>query len=456
MVFSSTVFLFLFLPGVLLCYYLPVPAAARRLWRNGFLLAASLLFYAWGEPVFVFAMLFSIAVNHAAALRIEKSPSAKVRKALAAAAIVWNVSLLFVFKYLTFVSTNLAALFGTSGLERAIALPIGISFFTFQIISYILDVYNKKAAAQKNPALTALYISMFPQLIAGPIVRYQSIAQEIENRAECFADVSRGIRRFIIGFAKKMLIANYCGFIADKLFDIEHVPSTASAWLGGVMYTFQIYFDFSAYSDMAIGLALMFGFHFAENFNYPYSAASVTEFWRRWHISLGSWFRDYVYIPLGGNRVSKGRVIGNLFVVWLLTGIWHGAAWTFALWGIYYFLLLTGERLLRPFVMRYAVFKNRVCRHLYTMCAVILGWVLFRSAGIGAFWRYFLSMIGFGANGFVDKTFYEYIKNLIVLLPAGMVFSTPVCRIIGSKLDTRRPVLQAALAFCLPYLFWCV
>ena len=332
MVFSSTVFLFLFLPVTVLVYYNPFCTGRR--FRNLFLLLASLAFYAWGEPLFVFLMILSIVVGWLIGLKISVSAGQR-RKTFLTIGVVFHLALLFVFKYLTFVAGELGWLLAQDFSFINITLPIGISFFTFQLLSYLFDVYYGKAAAQKNVLNLGLYISLFPQLIAGPIVRYDTIAAQIEGRRETLGGFADGMMNFIYGLAKKILIANYMAQVADNIFDTEQSLSVLTAWLGGVAYTLQIYFDFSGYSDMAIGLGKMFGFTFPENFRYPYIAKSCTEFWRRWHISLGSWFRDYVYIPLGGNRVGKARWVINLLAVWSLTGLWHGANWTFLVWGLF-------------------------------------------------------------------------------------------------------------------------
>ncbi|MDR2020575.1 MAG: MBOAT family protein [Treponema sp.] len=344
MVFSSTLFLLLFLPLTLICYYNPFWKG--RKFKNSILLIASLGFYAWGEPLFVFIMLLSIFINWITVIFMDGQKTKAKKKKVLVIIVAFNILLLFIFKYLPFVARNIGFLF-KHNISLDITLPIGISFFTFQIMSYIFDVYYQKVRVQKNIINIALYVSMFPQLIAGPIVRYETIEQEINNRNETSDNFTRGMSRFIMGFGKKILIANYAGFVADEIFSLAGNLSVASAWLGAVSYTIQIFFDFSAYSDMAIGLGLMFGFHFLENFNYPYTAKSISDFWKRWHISLSTWFRDYVYIPLGGSRVSKGRYIFNLFAVWFLTGTWHGANWTFIVWGLYYFLLLVTEKFIR-------------------------------------------------------------------------------------------------------------
>jgi D-alanyl-lipoteichoic acid acyltransferase DltB (MBOAT superfamily) len=450
MVFSSTIFLFLFLPIVLIGYYNPIWKG--RKFKNVFLFLVSLGFYAWGEPFFVFMMLISIGINWFLGIMIDKSTDTKIRKKYMIIALVYNISLLFLFKYISFVTKNIGFLLKNDGVSINIALPIGISFFTFQIMSYIFDVYYKKAKVQKSFINTALYISLFPQLIAGPIVRYETIAEEINNRTETPEDFSEGIARFVIGLGKKMLIANYVGFIADRIFALNGNLSFASAWLGAVAYTLQIFFDFSAYSDMAIGLGKIFGFHFLENFNYPYTAKSITDFWRRWHISLSTWFRDYVYIPLGGSRVSKGKLIFNLFIVWFLTGIWHGANWTFIVWGLFYFVLLVLERFTR--------FNKKlgVLSHVYTLLFVIIGWVLFRAESLTLARQYLGAMFGFGANGFVDEVFFMYFTNVKWILLVGIVFSTPIGKICKERVSLNANVYQIisscglVVIFCLSLL----
>lgn len=380
-----------------------------------FLLLASLGFYAWGEPIFVFLMMLSIVAGYLVGLHLQ-SPQ---RKYWLIAGICFHVGMLFVFKYLTFVLGQMGLL--TGGLEGfKIALPIGISFFTFQLLSYLFDVYYGKAEAQRNILNLGLYIALFPQLIAGPIVRYEAIANEIMGRKENLADFSEGMLRFIYGLAKKMLIANYMGQLADTVFNMQGNLSVGTAWLGAIAYTLQIYFDFSGYSDMAIGLGRMFGFHFAENFNYPYIAKSATEFWRRWHISLGSWFRDYVYIPLGGNRCSRQRWVLNLFVVWALTGIWHGANYTFLAWGLFYFVLLLAERLTHFHEKLYCF------SHVYAMIAVTVGWVMFRSENLTAGIQYISMMFGVGSLGLADKYFWLYLGQTYSVLTAGIIFSFPI------------------------------
>ncbi|GHU70689.1 alginate O-acetylation protein [Spirochaetia bacterium] len=454
MVFSSTLFLFLFLPVVLIGYYNPVWKG--RKFKNCFLLLASLGFYAWGEPVFVFVMILSIVVNWLLGILIDAAGETKKRKQWMAVAVVYDIALLFIYKYVSFVLKNIGLLFKDDSFSVSIALPIGISFFTFQIMSYIFDVYHKKAPVQKSLINTALYISLFPQLIAGPIVRYETVAREIDGRIETPEDFTEGVARFVIGLGKKMLIANYAGFIADRIFALNSISggnlSAASAWLGAIAYTLQIFFDFSAYSDMAIGLGRMFGFHFLENFNYPYIAKSISEFWRRWHISLSTWFRDYVYIPLGGNRVSKKRLVGNLFVVWLLTGIWHGANWTFVAWGLFYFVLLAIERF-TGFEKKLGVLAKGVLAHVYTLFFVIIGWVLFRAESMTLAGRYLSAMFGFGANGLADETFLLYWTNGKWILLAGIVLSTPIVPLCRERLNLRPRVYQLVSSLGLIVIF---
>jgi alginate O-acetyltransferase complex protein AlgI len=320
--------------------------------------------------------------------------------------LITNLGILFIFKYLIFVIKNINIIMGKNINIPNIMLPIGISFFTFQAISYVIDVYRKDGIAQKNPINVALYISFFPQLIAGPIVRYQTISEQIQNRKETFDDFSIGLCRFIVGLSKKMILANTLAMVADVAFSIQEL-SVVMAWLGALAYTFQIFYDFSGYSDMAIGLGRMFGFRILENFDYPYISGSITEFWRRWHISLGTWFRDYVYFPLGGSRVkTKWRLVFNLFVVWILTGIWHGANWTFLIWGSMYFILILIEKLSGLEMKKWKGFG-----HLYTLFFVIIGWVIFRSNTLSYAFAYIKKMFGFGANGFIDKNAFFYFNE---------------------------------------------
>lgn len=419
MVFSSILFLVFFLPALLLFYYL-VPVRFR-LARNLVLLAFSLLFYSCGGTDYLPLLLLSIGVNYGCGLLAGGCRGQAFRRAGLWVAVCYGLGSLVWFKYAGFFAVNLNAL-GLVVPVPQVVLPIGISFYTFQGLSYVIDVYRKEVDCQRNPLYVGLYIVLFPQLIAGPIVRYSTIAEEIAHRRESLEEFSDGIVRFLVGLGKKMLLANAMGEIADQVFAME--PSAMSAplaWVGALAYTFQIYFDFSAYSDMAIGLGHMFGFRFLENFQYPYVAKSVTEFWRRWHISLSTWFRDYIYIPLGGSRTSKGRNLLNLAVVWLLTGLWHGAAWTFVLWGVWFLALLCGEKYLWGNALKRC---PSLVGHAYTMLAVIFSWVLFRGESLPYVGGYLGAMFGLGGTASGGQAAYylleywpEWIACLIACLP---------------------------------------
>ncbi|WP_174614891.1 MBOAT family O-acyltransferase [Virgibacillus ihumii] len=431
MVFSSPVFLFLFLPIMLLTYFL-VPRALK----NYCLLAGSLFFYAWGEPVLVVIMLLSIGMNYLFALIVDaRRDSSAQLKWIMAVMIAANLGILIVFKYAQFLIGSLNTLLSISIEIPDIPLPIGISFFTFQSISYVIDVYRKDGEAQKNPFNVGLYISLFPQLIAGPIVRYQTIAAQIKERRETIAGFAYGIRRFIIGLGKKVIIADSCGSIADQIFAQNPADlSSGLAWIGIIAYTFQIYFDFSGYSDMAIGLARMFGFNLLENFNYPYISKSIGEFWRRWNISLGSWFRDYVYIPLGGNRKGEVHTYINLLIVWTLTGVWHGADWTFVLWGTYNGLFIMLEK---AFLGKMLKQSSRVFAHVYAMFVVVTGFVFFRSNSFSYAFSYLGSMFGFNGSGSwgIDASF-QLAENGIILVIA-LIASTPLLKKVCASLENK-------------------
>ena len=404
MVFSTIIFLCAFLPIVIIGYYL-MPGRGKNL----FLLFSSLFFYAWGEPVYVLVMLLSIFLNYCFGMGLAYGK--KKRKLWFFLAVMANLGILGVFKYAGFVLGNIGRLIPAALTVPAIALPIGISFYTFQGLSYCIDVYRDKSMVQKNPFDLALYISMFPQLIAGPIVRYGDIAKDLKKRSHTPEKFARGAERFIMGLAKKAILANTMGSLADRIMgsDLSYLGA-AAAWIGAIAYTFQIYFDFSGYSDMAIGLGHIFGFHFPENFNYPYISKSVREFWRRWHISLSSWFRDYLYIPLGGSR--RGNVYFHLFLVFLATGLWHGAAWGFVLWGLWHGAFCIIERWMGN------IFANKerenspqktgflhgamgILGHVYTLLVVIIGWVLFKLVDLGDTVRYLKIMFGITRNTFV-------------------------------------------------------
>ena len=420
MVFSSFVFLLAFLPIVLLLYYL-CPARLRNL----VLLVFSLVFYAWGEPVYVLIMLFSIVFDYANGRLIEHFKNKNCPGKAKAALIVdlcGNLAILGFFKYTDFVIGSINSITGAGLSLLHIALPIGISFYTFQTMSYTIDVYRGEVAAQKNILTFATYVTLFPQLIAGPIVQYKTIAEQMEHRKENTSDFSEGIHRFMIGLGKKVLIANNIGALWDAIAVLPVDGLTAgTAWLGALAYTFQIYFDFSGYSDMAIGLGKMFGFHFLENFNYPYISKSITEFWRRWHISLSSWFKEYVYIPLGGNRCKIAKQIRNILVVWMLTGIWHGANWNYVLWGCYYGALLLIEKLVLKKVL------NRlpgIIQRIYTMFFVVFGWIIFKCEDMAYGISYLKAMFGgFGQGLWNNETLY-LLGNYAVLFVLAILGST--------------------------------
>lgn len=424
MLFSTTTFVFLFLPIVIIVYYLIL--RKKRNAQNGFLFLASLFFYAWGEPFFVILMIISILVNWRFGLAVDhakKQCSLSKAKQLIILMLIFNLGLMFVFKYLHFTLQTIAAFIPLKAAVPEITLPIGISFFTFQAISYVVDVYRGTGIVQTQLVNVGLYISFFPQLIAGPIVRYQTVADQIENRVENIDDFTVGVKRFIIGLGKKVLLANTLAVVADQSFALDGNLSAAMAWLGAIAYTMQIFFDFSGYSDMAIGLGKMFGFHFMENFNYPYISLSISDFWRRWHISLGSWFRDYVYYPLGGSRVKKqSQLIKNLFVVWLLTGLWHGANWTFICWGLFYFLLISFEKISG---LEDKGNDKKVLKYVYTMLFVILGWVIFRADNLRDAIAYICNM--FGASGSLLDDYARYsLSEYKIYYLFGFLASTPL------------------------------
>ena len=415
MVFSSTVFLFLFLPVVIAVYYNPI--VKNRGFRNIVLLLASLFFYGWGEPVFVFLMILSIIVNWAFGLMVDgmrKKGSVHGMKLGMILSVVYNLGLMFIFKYLTFVTKNISYLIHNDSIVVNIALPIGISFYTFQTMSYTIDVYRGEVAAQKNILTFATYVTLFPQLIAGPIVQYKTVEKELMHRKVTLEDFSEGAFRFSVGLAKKVLLANQIGSLWNSISQLNHM-SVATAWLGAIAYSFQIYFDFSGYSDMAIGLGRMFGFYFLENFNFPYMSKTITEFWRRWHISLSSWFREYVYIPLGGNRKGLARQLFNIMVVWMLTGLWHGANWNFVLWGVYYGVLLMIEKL---FLLKWLDKLPNWIGHIYSMFLVIIGWTIFAQTDIHQLGGYLKTMFGIGHVAVADSDFLYFLGSNAVLLVA--------------------------------------
>ncbi len=447
MVFSSLVFLFVYLPVVLLVYYL----CPRRL-RNGWLFVVNLVFYGWGEPKFVFLMLFTTAANYLFGLGIGKyrdSAPAKARRLLIAS-IVLDLGLLAFFKYAGFLEDTLNLLPFLHLPELSILLPIGISFYTFQIMSYTIDLYRGQAETQRSLIRFGTYVFLFPQLIAGPIVRYKDVAAQLDGRRESMAQFQQGVCLFCVGLAKKVLLANQMGLLFDSLQELSGIGLLGS-WAGGIAFTFQIYFDFSGYSDMALGLGKMLGFEFLRNFNYPYLADSLTDFWRRWHISLSTWFRDYVYIPLGGNRRGRGRQILNLLIVWFLTGLWHGASYNFILWGLYYGVLL----ILEKFVFHRLLERlPRWLRHIYALFFIVVGWVIFYFEDFGQLGSYLASL--FGGQGIASSwdTVVLLLRYLPLLLIAA-VASTPLGARLMARVRTGRAGGVITAALCLASLFLC-
>ena len=418
MVFSSLLFLYAFLPVCLLLYFL-VPGLTGK---NIVLLCASLVFYAWGEPVYVFLMLAVAALNWGFGLLLEKKRS----KGLLALCVALNLASLVVFKYAGFLVENCNALFGAAFRIPQISLPIGISFYTFQALSYSVDVYRKDVGAQRSYWKFLLYVSMFPQLIAGPIVRYVDVAAQIESRESDPENVFRGVTRFCVGLGKKVLLADHVGQVADQLLGGSFTGATTlGIWLGALMYMFQIYFDFSGYSDMAIGLGRIFGFRYMENFKLPYTSKSISEFWRRWHISLSSFFRDYVYIPLGGNRK---HVYLNLFIVWALTGLWHGASWNFVLWGLYFFVLLCIERLLKKQLSKIP----KPVRHILTLLLILISWNVFYHTDLGRLRESFAIFFGFADSGFTSETTNMLLRNNLPLIAICAVGCSAIPQFTGN------------------------
>ncbi len=427
MLFSSIPFLYYFLPAVLILYFL----APWKL-KNTVLLLSSLFFYGWGEPKLLFLMIFTITLFFFCGLAIERAGERKKKKFWLIVSIAISLGLLGIFKYADFFIDSFNAVTGLSIPFLRLALPVGISFYTFQCLSYTIDVYRGEVPAQRDPIAFGAYVSLFPQLIAGPIVRYVDVARELKERKTDWEDVYLGLRRFLTGLAKKVLLADNFALLTS-LYRESAEPSVLFAWMYAIAFGFQIYFDFSGYSDMAIGLGRIFGFHFIENFNYPYLSKSVAEFWRRWHMSLGSWFRDYVYIPLGGNRVSRGRWVFNTLTVWMLTGLWHGAAWNFVLWGLLYAAFL----LLEKWVPALQKLPDAL-RHVYTMLVVILGFVLFNAVDLSQAGGDLAAMFGFGGLPLVTPHTLYCLKSFAVLLIAGCIGATPVPKQTALKLEGRR------------------
>lgn len=440
MLFSSIVFLFFFFPVVFAGYYI---LFFSRLAQNVWLFIFSIFFYAWGEPVYVLLMLASIVVNWGAGILVDRYREKKRwKKAWLIAACIYNLSMLVIFKYAGFLTLNMNAITKTEMFPSIqIALPIGISFYTFLALSYVIDVYRQDTKVEKNPFYVGLYVAFFPQLIAGPIVRYNSVAEQIRTRKSSWKKIAVGSSRFVTGLGKKILLSNSMAVLADQIFNwselgVENfnVP-VVMAWVGIVAYTLQIYFDFSGYSDMAIGLGLIFGFKFEENFNYPYIATSISDFWKRWHISLTSWFREYVYFSLGGNRVeNRDTMIRNLFIIWLLTGIWHGAEWTFIFWGLWHFVFQLAER----FLEYHNKVRDKALMRVYTMLVVMIGWVLFRAKDLYQANVYLKNMFGISGNSFWNEMTGFLIEEYAVFFILGILFCTPIARRCNELLYEKR------------------
>ena len=453
MLFSSISFLYFFLPAVLLLY-----AVAPKALKNAVLLLSGLVFYAWGEPRYVVIMVISIMVGYVFGLLIEKYRGKKLSKVFMIMSVAVDLGLLVYFKYVDFFIDNFNNATGLGVPLLRIALPIGISFYTFQILSYTVDVYRGDVPAQKNPVNLGAYISMFPQLIAGPIVRYSDVERELRERTHTLKKTYEGIIRFCIGLGKKILIANALGELCEG-FKATDEKTVLYYWLYAVAFSLHIYFDFSGYSDMAIGLGKIFGFTFMENFNYPYISKSVTEFWRRWHMSLGQWFRDYVYIPMGGNRVGMLRHLRNIFTVWFLTGFWHGADWNFIVWGLYFAVLLTLEKLVLGKYLK----KSRVLSRIYVLILIVISFVIFNAASMGEAMQYVGGMFGVGATGLAGAEWLYNLRSFALIMAVAAFGATPMPKIIVNKLSETKagktivsiasPVFAAViLILCTAYL----
>ena len=447
MLFSGIPFLYYFLPTVVLIYFL-----APGKWRNGVLLLSSLLFYGWGEPKYILLMLVTIFVFFGAGLAMGRIQDRKRQKTVLSLAIAFGVLLLGIFKYLDFFLSNFGAITGLPVKLLRLALPIGISFYTFQCMSYVIDVYRGNVPAQKNIVTFGAYVALFPQLIAGPIVRYVDVAKELESRNTTWDDAYLGARRFVMGLAKKVLLANQLGQLTE-VYRASQQQSVLFAWMYAVAFTLHIYFDFSGYSDMAIGLGRIFGFHFPENFNYPYLSRSITEFWRRWHMTLGGWFRDYVYIPLGGNRVTRPHWVFNILVVWMLTGFWHGASWNFVIWGLFFAALLLLEKLL-PAIGR----LPETVKHIYVMLLIIISFVIFNGADMAQAGRDLASMFGAAGLPLVTGDTIYYLRSYAVVFLLAIVGSAPLMKGLEQRLPEKaRAVLEPLgmlllLLLCTAYL----
>lgn len=424
MLFTSISFLYYFLPIVIILYFI-VP----KKFKNFILFLSSIFFYFCGEPIYTFLMIGEIFIAYVGARYLEKHR----KKSILVSLLAIHIGALGLFKYSDFTINNINQIFGSKIPLLKLSLPIGISFYTFQIISYVVDVYRGKVKAQKSFLKLATYVSLFPQLIAGPIVRYETIEKELDNRTSNFENFAYGVRRFVIGLGKKVLIANMLGELCD-VFSTTNEKSVLFYWIFAISYSLQIYFDFSAYSDMAIGLGRMFGFHFLENFNYPYISKSITEFWRRWHMSLSSWFRDYVYIPLGGNRKETIILVRNIFIVWALTGIWHGANWTFVIWGLMYGIMLIIEKLL---LTKHLEKMPSILQRIYVLFTVMISFIIFNANSIGEAWNNIIGLFGANGESLINASTVYYLKSYLVVLVIAIIGSTPLLKNIIEKLKTK-------------------
>ena len=454
MVFSSVLFLFQYLPLVLLCYYL-----TPLRWRNLTLLALNLVFYAWGEPVYIVIMFASTAIDYTHGMLVDKCKrrgNDRGARLAVCSSVFFNLALLFFFKYWDFIAGSLASL-GLPFMPRlGLSLPIGISFYTFQTMSYTIDVYRGDAKAQRSILNFGTFVTLFPQLIAGPIIKYKDLGDQIDHRDHPVERFASGVQTFVAGLGKKVLLANNLGMLWDayKALPVSEL-TTAGAWLGILAFSFQLYFDFSGYSDMAVGLGRMLGFEFGKNFDYPYISRSLTEFWRRWHISLGSWFREYLYIPLGGNRVSRPRLLLNLMIVWAATGIWHGASWNFLLWGLYYGLLLVVEKFFLSALMER--WPNWL-RHIYALFFIAIGWALFAVEDFSHLGPYLSAMLGFARGGLADGAFFYYLRSYLPTLVIAGIASTPLAKNAWDRLGEKPRMillpllLLSGLLLCTCYL----
>ena len=425
MLFSSISFIYYFLPLVIIAYFI-----MPKKYRNFILFISSMIFYFYGEPKYVLLMLFTIFTAYIGAILIEKYKDTKLKKVILIITLAISLGLLGIFKYSDFMISNINNLLDTNLSLLRIALPIGISFYTFQVISYVVDVYRGKVKLQKSFLKLATYVSLFPQLIAGPIVRYETIEDELENRNHSFENFSYGATRFIIGLSKKVLIANSLGELANVFINTDE-KSVILYWIYAIAYSLQIYFDFSAYSDMAIGLGRIFGFHFLENFNYPYISKSITEFWRRWHISLGTWFKDYVYIPLGGNRKGKLKLLRNIFIVWFLTGFWHGANWTFIVWGLLFGVLLVIEKL---FLGKVLEKLPKIIQRVYVLFIVMISFIIFNAESLGQAIHNIIGLFGANGESLVNQYTLYYLKSYLGILIIGLIGATPLMKTLIKKL----------------------